>query len=154
MSRVWNTSSILQLDDSSTHPRCRPRHWPSRNVPVFGCSSFYPDKNRPVPSFDKGAEPGKAGKAWGKPRETVGNREKPLGRAVIRIFWCDILWTCWNRRNVGCNGGTHKMSKTLTGPWKKRSKWSGLQISQGLIGRLVYATFCSSDHWEFPFLPI
>mmetsp|Transcript_67797 Transcript_67797/g.148814 ORF Transcript_67797/g.148814 Transcript_67797/m.148814 type:complete len:404 (+) Transcript_67797:42-1253(+) len=29
-------------------------HWPSRNVPVFGCSSFYPDKNRPVPSFDKG----------------------------------------------------------------------------------------------------
>ena len=26
-----------------------------RNVPVFGCASFFPDQNRPVPSFDKGA---------------------------------------------------------------------------------------------------
>ncbi|CAK9010939.1 unnamed protein product [Durusdinium trenchii] len=29
-------------------------HWPTRNVPVFGCISYFPDKNRPVPSFDKG----------------------------------------------------------------------------------------------------
>ena len=30
------------------------RHWPTRNVPIFGCASFFPDKNRPMPSFDKG----------------------------------------------------------------------------------------------------
>ena len=88
--------------------------------------------------WQRRGSPGKAGILRG------GNRGWNRA-AVIRIFWCDILWTCWNRRNVWCNGGTHKMSKTLTGPWKRRSKWSG-QISQGLIGWFVYATFCSSDH--------
>ncbi|CAJ1350289.1 unnamed protein product [Effrenium voratum] len=29
-------------------------HWPTRNVPIFGCAAFYPDKQRPMPSFDKG----------------------------------------------------------------------------------------------------
>ena len=32
----------------------KPRHWPTRNVPIFGCAAFYPDKQRPMPSFDKG----------------------------------------------------------------------------------------------------
>lgn len=146
MSRVWHTSSMLQLDDSV----------PPEALAVSECAGLR------LLLLLSGQEP--AGPIFWQRRgtpETAGNRGKPLEKlgsaAVIRIFWCDILWTCWNRRNVWCNGGTHKMSKTLTGPWKKLSKWSG-QISQGLIGRLVYATFTprfvvvitgSSHFWWF-----
>jgi len=30
-------------------------HWPTRDTPIFGCASFFPEgKERPMPSFDKG----------------------------------------------------------------------------------------------------
>ena len=43
-------------DSSETRAEPRVRHWPTRNVPIFGCASFFPDTNRPMPSFDKGGE--------------------------------------------------------------------------------------------------
>ena len=32
-------------------------HWPTRDTPIFGCASFYPEgKNRPMPFVDMGPE--------------------------------------------------------------------------------------------------
>jgi len=62
-------------------------HWPTRNVPVFGCASFFPDKHRPPPSFDKG-EP-----------ETFETQVK----AIKSLFDAGLIkhWALSNENNYG-----------------------------------------------------